>query len=247
MIQKIQLAADEVHIWLAHSSQIPDSVLRDRQLALLSPDERETQGRFHFEHDRELYLMAHALVRCTLSRYADLEPSAWSFVTNKQGRPEIAPSLCSLPLRFNLSHTRGLAACAVTLARDVGVDVEFPERFTQMQGIADGFFSPSEVRALQALPEAEQRELFFSYWTLKESYIKARGLGLSIPLEQFSFDLSDPMEIRIFFDPRLVDDPRGWQFALFNPTTEHRMAFGARCRAGERLRALVRSTVPLES
>ena len=105
------------------------------------------------------------------------------------------------PVRFNLSHTDGLAVCAVVLKHDIGVDVEHRQRRVVSENIARRFFSPSEVREFESLPERMQQDRFFQYWTLKESYIKARGMGLSIPLEKFSFHLLKNKPIRISFDP----------------------------------------------
>jgi 4'-phosphopantetheinyl transferase len=139
-----------------------------------------------------------------------------------------------------------LAACIVALDRAVGVDVENCERSGNLLGVADRFFSPSEVGALQGLPADEQWRRFFCYWTLKESYIKAKGKGLAIPLGQFSFDLDrvDGSGIHISFDPRLRDDPASWQFVLFSYGRRHTVAAGIR-RRGRDLRLRVRETVPL--
>ncbi len=112
----------------------------------------------------------------------------------------------------------------MTRGRDIGVDVEHTPRRTEALEIADRFFSPREVRDLRALPAGEQRSRFFDYWTLKESYIKARGLGLAIPLHRFSFVLPPAAEPRLLLDPSLGDDAARWRFWLRSPTAEHRLA-----------------------
>ncbi len=122
-----------------------------------------------------------------LSRYADVAPRDWPFRIDEHGRPELAARPAGTPdLRFNVSHTNGLVACAVTVGREVGVDVEHTGR-RLVHDVAERFFSPREVADLRACPAADQPVVFFDYWTLKESYIKARGLGLALPLRQFSF------------------------------------------------------------
>jgi 4'-phosphopantetheinyl transferase len=133
------------------------------------------------------------------------------------------------PLLFNLSNTPGLAVCLVSGAREGGVDVEDTERPGEKIEIADRFFAPSEVTALRALPKEAQRDRFFDYWTLKEAYIKARGMGLAIPLDQFAFDVAGPT-IRIWIDSRLSDDAGSWEFALSSPTSRHRLAVALRGR-----------------
>jgi 4'-phosphopantetheinyl transferase len=237
----MQLAPAEVHVWTAVPDQVGAPAARARCEAMLSADERDRMRRFHFERDRHIYLVAHALVRTALSRYATCAPAAWTFTANAHGRPEIAPGTCARPLRFNLSHTHGLVAVAVALERDVGVDVEhlYPRSFDL--DVAEHFFAPAEVAALMAQPADAQRDRFFAYWTLKESYIKARGLGLALPLDQFAFDLDRRPEhhldhgdeIVLTVDPRLEDDGRNWWFHQRRIAPEHRLAVALRRQPGE--------------
>jgi 4'-phosphopantetheinyl transferase len=246
----LALPPDEVHVWFLIPDQIVSGGLLSAYDALLAPGERARRDRYHFERSRREYLFTRALVRATLSRYAPVEPAAWAFRENRYGRPEIDlsahPDLpASLhPLRFNLSNTRGLIACAISSAREIGVDVEDTERAGETVGIADRFFSPLEVAALHALPEEGRRSRFFDYWTLKEAYIKARGMGLAIPLDQFSFVLDGP-SIRIEIDPRLGDDAATWQFEQLDLSPRHRTSAAVRRGAGPDLRFVVRQTVPL--
>ncbi len=240
----LPLPEDEVHLWYLLPDATDDPALTAAYEAFLAPDERVRRDRYRFEHSRREYLLTRALARATLSRYAPVAPEAWRFRQNQYGRPEI-----DLPehgaIRFNLSNTRGLIACVVAHDREIGVDVEDTERKSETVGVADRFFSPREVAALHALPEAEQRGRFFDYWTLKEAYIKARGMGLAIPLDQFSFLLDEGPPIRIAFDPRLGDDAATWQFERFVLTARHRTAAAIRRGTGPDLRVVVRETVPL--
>lgn len=233
-----------VDIWLACPERISQPRLLSAYRNLLDDDERRTHDRFHFAEHRHTYLVSHALLRTGLSHYADVRPDAWRFVRNRYGRPAIAAGLCAAPLRFSLSHTRGLVALAVTLGRDVGVDVEDTERGGPTLSVADRFFSASEVRALCALAPADRRQRFFHYWTLKESYIKARGMGVSLPLDGFSFHLDGGGPIRISVAPSLADDPRLWQFASMRPTAQHTLAVAVRRGAGADLALRVATVVP---
>jgi 4'-phosphopantetheinyl transferase len=243
----LALPPDEVHLWTFFPDTIDDPRLFAAYEALLAPEEQARKERYKFEHSRRELVFTRALVRSTLSRYADVAPAAWTFRQNEYGRPEIDPAAHPgiVPVRFNLSNTRGLIACLVALDREVGVDVEDTERQGETVGIADSFFSPIEVAALRALPEDRRRSRFFDYWTLKEAYIKARGMGLHIPLDQFSFLLDQGPRIGIAFDPRLGDDPATWQFAQFHLSPRHRTAAAVRRGTGPDLRFVVRRTVPL--
>jgi len=240
-----RLGRYEVHVWTAVPEEITDPRLLADYEALESEDERERRLRLRFERDRHERLVSVALLRTTLARYADVEAGAWVFARNEHGRPDPVPGQGDPPLRFNLSHARGRVACAVTVDRAIGVDVEWVERRGNPVEIADRYFAASEVRDLRACSTARRRERFFEYWTLKESYIKARGLGLRIPLRQFAFHLDEAAPIRISFGPEIADDARDWQFALSRPGPAHVLAVGVERGRRDDLAIVMRSTVPL--
>jgi 4'-phosphopantetheinyl transferase len=177
-----------------------------RALALLDDEERARHERFMFEHSKREFRAAHALVRTTLSRYAAVPPAAWRFVKNEFGRPSIDPALGCDALRFNLSHTDGMLCLIVASGREVGADVEDALRDRRTVDVADRFFAEREVRALRALAEAQQNQRFFAYWTLKESYMKARGMGLALPLDGFAFSIEDEEDARPEETPRALRD-----------------------------------------
>src|SRR5262245_2183811 len=237
------LPFNAVHIDLLQTTNAAALANLDSYLALMSPDEHERMARFVFEKDRKAFLLTRALVRTTLSRYATVPPADWQFIANVHGRPEILDRPAGAPdLRFNISHTDGLIACAVTIGREVGVDVENIGR-RLLHDVAGRHFAPKEVSDLRALPEDEQDRVFFDYWTLKESYIKARGFGLALPLGDFAFKLNPPGPPTISFEPALEDDPATWQFMQHWPTPQHRLAIAVR-RNGSDLPIRVREVVP---
>lgn len=240
----VALSGDEAHIWFVRQDSICDSNSIDRYAAILSDDERKQWRRFRFEKHRHAYLVAHALVRTSLSRYCDVDPMVWQFARNRYGRPDISFPAEWRPLRFNLSHTTGMVAVIVAWGREVGVDVEWNDRPNLGASIANRYFSPREVRDLQALPKDIQQRAFFNYWTLKEAYIKARGMGLSIPLDQFSFRLRSAEPISISFAPELVDDPATWYFERHAPSKCHTLSLAVRRLADASPRVIIRETVP---
>jgi 4'-phosphopantetheinyl transferase len=237
------LPLDAVHIDLLHTAN-PEALAKvDAYRALMSGDELERMARFVFESDRRAFLLTRALVRTTLSRYAPVPPADWRFIANAHGRPEILDRPAGVPdLRFNISHTTGLIACAVTIGREVGVDVEHIVR-ALTHDVAGRHFAPAEVNDLRRLPEDQQRRVFFDYWTLKEAYIKARGFGLALPLGDFAFKLNPPHAPTIAFEPALEDDPATWQFLQQWPTPQHRLALAVR-REGHDLPVRIRDVVP---
>jgi len=218
-------ASDGVDVWLAYYNEIADPALLDHYSSLLSAAERQQETRFHFADDRKRYRVTRALLRTTLSHYAPVAPAQWSFATNAYGCPRIAASHGSAAeISFNLSHTRGLIALAVSRGRAVGIDVENLAVREVSTGIADRFFAPAEVQALAAVAPARQQERFFEYWTFKESYIKARGMGLSIPLDKFSFCFPHEAAVQLALQAELGDDAARWDFAQYRPTPEHLLA-----------------------
>ena len=219
-----RLADETIVVWYASQDHFDDETVYGSLAELLSDDEMARANRFVFDRDRRTYIVAHALQRTLLSYYGARDPRAWRFVTNNYGRPEVVAGNNERRLRFNLSHTRGLVACGIGVQRAVGVDVENTTRMTAGVDLARRYFAPREVEDLLALPAKLQARAFFDYWTLKESYIKARGMGLSLPLEQFWFRLKTDQPVGIGFDPRLEDDPAKWQFAQFEPTEQHKLA-----------------------
>ena len=174
------------------------------------------------------------MVRSVLSRYLPIAPEQWQFRANPYGRPEVANEDAEARrITFNLSHTHGLIVLGVALDRAIGVDVENVREQRAAIEIADRFFAPDEVAALRALPEEQQEQRFFEYWTLKESYIKARGMGLSIPLDRFAFDVEDRAEIRLTIDPSLGDRAERWAFWRLEPKPQYVVAVcGARSDDG---------------
>ena len=143
-----------------------------------------------------LSVCATCAIACFTDKQAAVDPAAWRFRSGAHGRPEIAAP--QSPLRFNLSHTEGLAACAIADGDNVGIDVENVTR-KHSRRLAERVFSRRERKTLRELPAAEQARRFFELWTLKEAYLKARGLGLSIPPGALSFYRDQAGEWRIEF------------------------------------------------
>jgi 4'-phosphopantetheinyl transferase len=227
-----------VHVWYADPAalQFPGTERQARRL--LSTDELGHLDRFCFARDRDAYLTTRVLVRRVLSLYRERPPHEWKFVRNAYGQPRIDDD--GLPsLAFNLSRTVGLVACAVACPGEIGIDVERVGP-AAMLDVADHLFAPAEASALRELPHDRQAERFYEYWTLKESYVKARGVGLNIPLHRFAFLLAPGRTPRIAIAPELMDDAASWQFAQFRPTADHLVALCVRCHGVSPLRVVRR-------
>lgn len=208
--QRSILPDDEIQLWMSSPARVDDPATLARYQALLSPGEQAQQARLHFAHDRHRYLVTRALVRTVLSRYAATTPGDWRFAPTAHGRPTLVePGEDARDLVFNLSHSKELVVCAVRRHGALGVDTENLCRKVSLS-TAEHCFSAPELGELQALPAAAQPARFLALWTLKESYVKARGLGLAIPLDDFGFRLADSGRIDAYF--KRGDDPARWRF-----------------------------------
>jgi 4'-phosphopantetheinyl transferase len=179
------LSAQEVHIWHAGL----DDHAPERLLPLLTEDEVSRADRFHFARDRNHYIVARGLLRKLLAGYLGADAAELRFAYAEKGKPALEGSQRSL-LSFNLAHSHGRAIYAFSRSRELGVDLEFMREDFAGDKIAERFFSPVETVALQALPPELRQQAFFDCWTRKEAYIKARGDGLSMPLDEFDVSLA---------------------------------------------------------
>jgi 4'-phosphopantetheinyl transferase len=186
--QALSLRIDEVHVWQANLDQARSQT--EAFLHVLSVDERERADRFHFPKDRDHFIVARGVLRNILGLYLNRDPASFSFQYSSHGKPFLAPANKPDAISFNLSHSNGIALYAMTRGREVGIDVEFIRSGPQGDQIAERFFSQQEIAALHALPPDVQRYAFFLCWTRKEAYIKARGEGLSMPLDCFDVSLT---------------------------------------------------------
>lgn len=182
--EALSLATGEVHVWRLALDQ-PDDVLTEFRRTL-DADELERAGRFHFEKHRRHFVVGRGGLRYVLSRYLDAKPEELRFTYGAFGKP----ALVGGELRFNMSHSHGVALFAVAEDRELGVDVEHIRADFASEEIARRFFSPVEVAAFNALRQDEQVAAFFRCWSRKEAYIKAIGRGLSEPLDAFDVTLA---------------------------------------------------------
>ena len=207
--------------------------------ALLAAAERERCARYMFMSNRIESTAARALVRSALSRYAAIAPTAWTFRQGEHGKPELAGPAGAPPLSFNVSHTEGLVACLVARERAVGVDVEFLGRRSDIALLARRCLSVAERESLWALPEPAQRQRFLIHWTLKEAYLKARGIGIGLPLAEITLLADDDPAVpagpptRVHLGPGVGDTPERWQLGRCRLTAEHLGAFALERAAGE--------------
>jgi 4'-phosphopantetheinyl transferase len=201
---------DEIHVWSATLDREPE-VLRELE-GVLSQEERVRAGRFHFVRDRSRFIVARGLLRELLGGYLHKAPAELQFSYGQYGKPSLSAGNSSSGICFNLSHSSGIVALAIARERNLGIDIEHIRPDFAGEDIARRHFSEREMSALLSLPPEARDTAFFHCWTRKEAYIKARGLGLQIPLDSFSVSLlpGGPAQFLSGVEPC-------WRLAAYHP------------------------------
>ena len=209
------LGCDEVHVWRASLDQTPSQI--QSFLHTLAADEQARAERFYFERDREHFIVGRGVLRAILGGYLDRVPKCLSFCYGSHGKPALAGDSDGDAIRFNVSHSHGVALYAVTRGREVGVDLERVRVNLAVAEIAERFFSRREIAMLRTLPIEVQRLAFFRCWTRKEAYIKVRGEGLSLPLDQFNVSQAPGEPAKVFGTPQDPSATSRWSLQELTP------------------------------
>jgi len=196
---------------LVNPGLVIDPTILAHYRSLLTQEEQARIDRFVFPEDRHVRLVARASLRLFLAEFTGVPGQDFRFRYNDYGKPFVQDPLKHAGVHFNVSHTKDLIVVYISAQHEVGVDVESIRPMSDLFSIAERFFAPAEVADLRTLSFEAATQRFFQYWTLKESYIKARGMGLSLPLDQFWFELGDDPSIH--FLPGIVDDSERWCFS----------------------------------
>ena len=232
----LKLDHDQLDVWLCSLSTV-DMAARTECWALLNRLEHERYERFLDADARDQYLVGRALTRMALSRYAGVPESRWVFKASHFGRPSVSEPHIHRNIHFSLSHTSGFVVLAVSRLDEVGVDIEADEREVDIYSTARAAFSAIEAEAILRRDHASARKLFFELWTLKEAYVKARGVGFTIPLNSFWFIMQESL-VKLHCTGECDARPERWQFHLSAPRAGYKMALAVGSPAKHRLRWL---------
>jgi len=220
---------NEVQVFVADARAIGAD--RDRvadALRWMPASERARFDQFRHDEDRMMFAVGRLMARTLVGRALSVDPAAWAWREGPHGRPEIDQA--GTDLRFNLSHSAGLVICALARGREVGVDVEDLARRAPDPAIVPRYCSPVEADDVRAHGD-RWRDRFLTYWTLKEAYVKARGVGISVPLSEISFTLG-AQGAQIGFTGSLAGTDARWAFHLWHAGAQHLAAVAAHAEDG---------------
>ena len=195
---------------------------------LLSQDELLRSGRFHFEKDRNAFIVRRGILRTILGRYLTVEPGRLTFSYEKKGKPRVADTFGKSAINFNLSLSSDIALYAFTRNYEIGIDVEHIRDIADAHQIVNHNFSLREQTDYHSVPRNKKKEAFFNCWTRKEAFIKAIGEGLSHPLESFDVSLTPGKPAQILSIAGDSEKASQWFIQSLTPAPEYVAAFAVK-------------------
>lgn len=213
----IELQSDEIHVWKIELFGSPKTLASMR--LHLSADEKARAERFHFERDRDRFVIGRATLRMLLAGYLRRRPGDLAFVYGARKKPALQRRTDEEELSFNITHSGDLALCGIGWNRNIGIDAEKFRHDFATEDIARRYFSAGEMAELMGLPTALRTEGFFNCWTRKEAYVKARGEGLHIPLDSFQVSLDPGRPERFLKGVESI-----WHLLAIRPGPDHAAA-----------------------
>lgn len=241
----MQIIDSEIHLWHCKQADFSLEELQRSALHWLTDAELLRYQRYYFDRHRKQLLLGRFLIRSVLSQYVEKPaPAQWRFIHNDYGKPAIDPAQNEPGLYFNLSHSGEKLVLAISKFESIGVDIENADKPRRVIRIADRFFSQPEVEDLMTLHKTQRLCRFYQLWTLKEAYIKACGLGLAIPLQQFSYSFPGPRQIEISFAAARADDELLWQVWQFDIPDNYQLALAVKSGSGKRVSSISSWNLP---
>lgn len=212
----------KAHIWEIDLN--PGGGRLHRWAGFLSPTENERAGQLRIPQSRRQFTAGRGCLREILGQYLNIDPAEIRFSYNPNGKPYLADPNQAW-LKFNLAHSEDRALCIVAQDQEVGIDIEHIHAVQNMSRLVKQFFSPAENQAFHALPENQRQEAFFTTWTCKEAYIKARGLSSANSLRKFDISLTPNAPAKVLADRQHPLDFDKWSLQIINTWDQYKAAF----------------------
>ena len=182
---------------------------------ILSEEETLRARRFVYPQDRDRYVRAHSIMRTLLSSYLGIGAANIAFSTNAYGKPQAVCEEGTEQIQFNLTHSAGVAALAVSRGYELGIDIEQIRPIDS--DVAEHHFSPRELLTLGSLPPEQWLPGFYRCWTSKEALLKGEGLGLNLPLDGFDVEVHPLRAPALIAVAPHINIASGWLLAELTP------------------------------
>ena len=189
------LEDDEIHIYYADVDSllccagILENTLSDKEIL--------KKSRFLLLKDKCSYIVSRGVLRVILGAYLGEEPGNLVFINGSHGKPILDGGSNPDGFRFSVSHSSRCVVYAINRGREIGVDIEKIRPEFSSEGISDKYFSTREAAFLRTLPVQDRNDVFFTYWTLKEAFMKGTGKGFSLPLNRFEITHDPPKVVSL--------------------------------------------------
>jgi len=221
--RQAQAHYSEVHVWCASLDNAAYPI--EAYDKLLTDKERERAQRFVMKRDRNRYVFSKVMLKTLIMSYAGLGSDELQYLSGPYGKPNLDASLSIGRLCFNMADSAGYALFAFTLDREIGVDIEQIREIPEMERIVRLFFSEAEQAAFASMLPQEKKRAFFNGWTRKEAFIKALGVGLSMPLSKFEVSLAAGNPVDLVYLNKDIASRGHWTIRDVSPSPEFSAAF----------------------
>ncbi|MCJ7632759.1 4'-phosphopantetheinyl transferase superfamily protein [Candidatus Bathyarchaeota archaeon] len=216
----IRLLEDDIHIWRFEFMQLERYVARLAKI--ISEEELSRAADFYSIEYRKRFIVRRGVVRTILSFYLNTEPSQLEFSHNHYGKPHLTENVpFEQTLQFSLTHSLDLSLCAVTMGRNVGVDLEYVQNTPDIEEVASRFFSKRENAMIRALPKDRRARAFYEIWTQKEAYVKAIGTGLAAVFDEPDAELSQTQDKPLALKNYEKTDESLWSIISITPAPNY--------------------------
>lgn len=227
------LNSEEINIHYIHVSCLSTPEIIKHLTNLLNAYEKQKLNRFHRKVDRNTYLLSRVSLRKHILRYLGSPKQLdLKFKTNRYGKPYLDDEFIEKKLYFNISHSGGYVVCAFSRFNNLGIDVECVKSEIDIDNLASNYFAKEEVNRLIKIPTCQRLDRFYQYWTMKEAFIKAIGMGLSMPLDHFYIDILDREKAKVIVNKKYDFSSQEWLIRQINIFPKCKMAV---CFAGENI------------
>lgn len=200
---------------------------KDALIEILSPSECQKVKSFRLEEEQNQFLISKALLKLILARYTGQTAQSIQLSYSINGKPYITNKS---GVQFNLSHTGNALLIGFTKNVDIGVDIERVNRTVNFSKIIPLLYSEKELETFNSLKDNDKNDSFFKSWTCKEAFIKAKGSGLTFPINQLELSLLDGEKVKIQNTPWDFLEKEYWDIISFKYSNIYRFALAAKGR-----------------